>query len=198
MNDFPHIDGGSVLDLGCGGKKFPGAVGIDFMPAPGVDVIWDLNCYPWPFADNTFDRVISRHSIMHLASVVQAMEELQRILRPGGTLELITPHFSSDNAFTDVTSRWFFGSRSMDYFCTNGKLRYRYGNAAFELLEMRISFLHAAVFPPDRPAPNPCRWFGLEAAINRYPRLYEHFLAFIFRANEMYYRMRVVKQLPPH
>lgn len=183
-----------VLDVGCGPYKVPGTLGIDHTPAPGVDVVYDLNRVPWPFAASTFDRAICRHSLAHLENVVQAIEELHRILRPGGVLEIVTPHFSSDNAFTDITSRWFFGSRSMDYFCPNRKLSsYRYSSAEFELLEVRISFLQAVVFAPDRHRTNPFKILGVEAVINRFSRFYEHFLAFLLRANDVYYRLRVVK-----
>lgn len=148
---------------------------------------------PWPFAANTFDKAICRHSLAHLENVVRTIEELHRILRPGGVLEIVTPHFSSDNAFTDCTSRWFFGFRSMDFFCPNRRFKYRYSRAEFELLEVRISFLQAAVFPPDKFKSNPLKILGIEALVNRFPRFYEHFLAFLLRANEVFYRMRVVK-----
>lgn len=121
------------------------------------------------------------------------MEELHRIVKPDGTIEIITPHFSSDNAFTDVTSRWFFGFRSMDFFCPGRGLKYRYSNAEFELVDVQISFLQAAVFPPDEQKRNPFKILGIEALVNRMPRFYEHFLAFILRANEVYYQLRVIK-----
>jgi SAM-dependent methyltransferase len=186
--------GPKLLDLGCGPYKIQGAIGVDRCPLPGVDVVHDLDSCPWPFADNAFDRVVCRHALAHLQNVVQAMEELHRIVRPGGAVEIVTPHFSSDNAFTDVTSRWFFGYRSMDYFCGNGRIKYRYGHAAFELLEARISFRQAAVFDQDERKPNPLKAIGIEWLINRFPRFYEHFLAFMLRANEVYFRLRVIKQ----
>jgi SAM-dependent methyltransferase len=191
----PAVDvAGKFLDLGCGSYKINGAIGIDGCPWPGVDVVHDLDCYPWPFENSVFDRIVSRHALAHLQNVVRAMEEIHRIARPGAIVEIVTPHFSSDNAFTDITSRWFFGYRSMDYFCANGSVNYRYGRATYELLEVRISFLQAAVFEPHKRKSNPLRWIGLEALINRFPRFYEHFLAFVLRANEVYFRLRVVKR----
>lgn len=182
-----------ILDVGCGPYKVSGAIGIDHAPAPGVDVVHNLDCVPWPFATNTFDKAICRHALAHLENVVRTMEELHRILQPGGILEILTPHFSSDNAFTDVTSHWFFGSRSMDYFCVNRPMKYRYGTAAFELLETRISFYNAMRTDSSYAKANPLRALGIEALVNRFPRIYEHFFAFVFRANEVYYRLRVVK-----
>jgi SAM-dependent methyltransferase len=186
--------GFGVLDLGCGPYKIKGAIGVDCCPWPDVDVVHDLDSHPWPFSDDAFDRVVCRHVLAHLANVVRAMEELHRIVRPGGLVEIVTPHFSSDNAFTDITSRRLFGYRSMDYFCDNRRSKYRYGHATFQLLEARISFRQAAVFEPDERKPNPLRAIGVESLINRFPRFYEHFLAFVLRANELYFRLRVLKQ----
>jgi len=180
------------LDVGCGSRKLPGFVGIDNMISPQVDVIHDLNVYPWPFAHDSFNHVVCRHSLSHLDDVVAAMEELHRITAPGGSIEIVAPHFSSDNYFTDVTHRRAFGYRSMDYFCINRPFLYRYRETAvFKLADVRISFLQAKVF--DVKKRNPFQWFGLEWMINKTPRFYEHFLAFILRANEVYFCLEVVK-----
>src|SRR5687767_9570637 len=32
-----------VLDMGCGPKKIPGAIGVDMCAFRGVDVVWDLD-----------------------------------------------------------------------------------------------------------------------------------------------------------
>lgn len=34
-----------ALDLGCGGRKLPGARGVDSLALPGVDVIHDLSIF---------------------------------------------------------------------------------------------------------------------------------------------------------
>ena len=36
-----------ILDLGCGGNKRPGAIGVDFRKMNGVDIVQDLSLYPW-------------------------------------------------------------------------------------------------------------------------------------------------------
>jgi len=48
----------AVLDVGCGRYKIPKAIGIDRCKFPEVDVVHDLDKYPWPFEDNAFDREI--------------------------------------------------------------------------------------------------------------------------------------------
>lgn len=190
-----------ILDVGCGPYKVRGATGIDHVSAPGVEVVHDLDNFPWPFGEASFDRAVCRHSLEHVGNVVRTIDELHRILRPGGSLEILAPHFSSDNAFSDVTHRWFFGYRSMDDFCANRSAKYRLGKANFELEEVRISFLQAAVFANEREEPhsfhgsklNPFKLVGIESLVNWFPRSYEHFGAFIFRANEVYYRLHALK-----
>ena len=36
-----------VLDMGCGGNKRQGAIGVDFRKMDGVDIVQDLSLYPW-------------------------------------------------------------------------------------------------------------------------------------------------------
>ena len=185
--------GPGTLDVGCGQYKVPGAIGIDRYDWPGVDVVHDLDKYPWPFETDAFSRIVCRHSLAHLVNVVAAMEELHRITRPGGSVEILTPHFSSDNAFTDVTTKSFFGYRSMDYFCVDRSLRYRYGQCKFRMIKVYISFLQAHSFEATDRRWNPLSMLGLEWLINRFPRIYEHFFCFVLRANEVYYHLEVLK-----
>ena len=80
-----------ILDVGCGIRKQPGAIGIDRNPASRPDVLVDLDKFPYPFADNSFDRITAIHVIEHLSDVIGSMEEFYRLLKPGGTLRIGTP-----------------------------------------------------------------------------------------------------------
>src|SRR5437660_1237094 len=105
-----------TLDVGCGNDKIPGAIGIDLVATPVVDVLHDLNKVPWPLADDSFE-LIRLHSILeHLTDVVSTMNEVYRVARPGATVLIGTPHFSSANAFTDPSHVHFFSARFLDYF----------------------------------------------------------------------------------
>jgi hypothetical protein len=42
------------LDIGCGKSKTSGCIGIDRVTLPGVDVVHDLDQFPWPFPDDEF------------------------------------------------------------------------------------------------------------------------------------------------
>ena len=47
------------LNLGSGGKPFQDYINVDINhTAPGVNIIHDLNDYPWPFKTESVDGVI--------------------------------------------------------------------------------------------------------------------------------------------
>lgn len=55
-----------------------------------------------PFADATFDAVVSLEGIEHLLLPAQCLAEFCRVLRPGGVLVLTTPNVNN------VQSRWHY------------------------------------------------------------------------------------------
>lgn len=82
------------LNLGCGEDKKPGYVNLDFHDHVSPDVVHDLNVFPYPFEDNSFDEIICYHILEHLDKPFWVMRELHRILKPGGKLFIKVPHFS--------------------------------------------------------------------------------------------------------
>jgi SAM-dependent methyltransferase len=136
-----------VIDLGCGARKFPGAIGVEIAPGPGIDVVHDLDRAPYPFADASADLVILRHVIEHLADVPGTVRECARILRPGGHLLALTPHFSDASSWIDPEHRWHLATRSLE-------------EAAKGVLEL------AGVYVRLR---KPWRRLGVERWLNRAP-----------------------------
>ncbi len=65
---------GISLDLGCGANKHPGFVGLDVRDLPGVDIVHDLNVYPWPLPDESVNRITCSHVVEHIPPV--AISEL--------------------------------------------------------------------------------------------------------------------------
>jgi len=76
----------SILDVGCGERKIPGATGLDIAPFRGVDVIHNLNVFPYPFKDEQFELITMNHVIEHVRDIPATINELARILQRGGAL----------------------------------------------------------------------------------------------------------------
>lgn len=57
---------GIKLDIGCGGNKQPGGyVGIDVRPLDGVDIVHDLQKFPWPIPNESVSFAMCSHLIEH-------------------------------------------------------------------------------------------------------------------------------------
>lgn len=92
-----------VLDLGCGqAKQWPGNLGVDLRPAPGVDVVADLS-RSLPVADASVDVIFTVHILEHLIDFLTLVDECHRALRPGGTLHVMSPWWGHVNAVADPT-----------------------------------------------------------------------------------------------
>jgi SAM-dependent methyltransferase len=127
------LEGKRALDVGCGGRKLPGSVGMDILKLPPVDVVHDLNQFPWPFADNSFDLVFLNHVLEHVGDVVKTMEEIHRVLAPGGRLVAQVPYFRCVDAYNDPTHTHFFTSHTLDYFVAgSGLAKYAYSDKLYD------------------------------------------------------------------
>ena len=161
-----------VLDVGCGRAKEPGSVGVDRFALAGVDVVCDLDTH-WPFPDASFERVIFRHSICHMRSLENALREARRVCVPGATVEIISPHFSSDNAFTDPTMQFSTGYRTLDYYCENGSMAYGYyGQVGFRISKRRI-YLYRSTVRNSRQRVVSFLFWPFDVFANCFPRFYE-------------------------
>jgi SAM-dependent methyltransferase len=179
-----------VLDLGCGKRKLPGALGIDVNANSDADVIHDLNAFPYPFDEDAFDRVHCDGILEHLDNVVGVMEELHRITRPGGVVEIITPYFTSVDAFTDPTHKHYFSARSFTYF-TGEFPEYGFysAKARFRRKKIEISFWRL----PRLGGLRPQHLLGAHWLANRFTSIYERFFAYVLPAQTIRYELIVVK-----
>lgn len=105
--------GAQVLDVGCGGGDFSKQVadkietdkifGIDIVEKSVVNARGEnainasvADCEnPFPFADSSFDIVVSNQVIEHLGNTDNFIKENYRILRPGGVCIISTPNLAS-------------------------------------------------------------------------------------------------------
>jgi SAM-dependent methyltransferase len=92
-----------LVDLCCGPRKRPGSVAIDIAAAPGIDIVHNLNITPWPLESNSVSSISCEQGLEHLLDVPAVMKECFRVLRPGGELSIVTPHFTCYNSYADPT-----------------------------------------------------------------------------------------------
>ena len=55
-----------ILDLGCGNNKIQGSIGMDFIKFNSVDIIHDLNVFPYPFKPLEFDEIYIKDTLFLL------------------------------------------------------------------------------------------------------------------------------------
>jgi len=162
----------TILDVGCGRNKFPGSIGVDRNAAGNADVLCDLDRFPYPFRDATFDEVRAVHVIEHVADVIKTMEEFHRLLRLGGRAYLATPHYTDFSSFCDPTHRWHLTSFSFRYFGEDNAGFGYYSPVRFREVSVKVKLL--ALW----------RYLGFEFLVNTFPRFrrfWEHYLCYVVR-----------------
>jgi SAM-dependent methyltransferase len=175
-----------ILDLGCGPKKFPGAIGLDKNPNTAADVLADVDKGALPFADNSFDQVRLVHVIEHVEDVVATIEELHRITRPGGAIYLVTPHYTDFASFCDPTHRWHLNSFSFHYFYPEGLHGDAHWYTRARLRERRVTVRLLKFW----------RIFGLELFVNHarwFRRFWEFYLCYLIRGKVLEFEFEVLK-----
>ena len=106
--------GKRVLDFGCGSGYGSAEIAVDAAHVTGVDIVDDAIVYarenfardnlafrtidpdaPLPFADGSFDTVLSFQVIEHVPDPARYLSDIRRVLVPGGRLVLATPDRST-------------------------------------------------------------------------------------------------------
>ena len=180
-----EVAGLCVLEVACGRGGFirqmanAGArvTGCDFSSAAlraARTKLFTPNCPPLatlvqgdaqnlPFADRSFDVVVSCETIEHLPRVQAAVAEMYRVTRPGGKLFLTTPNYFNFMGLYEVYARFRHPSRQKDqpfdrrqwFPQVHRWLR----DAGWSILRTDGT-VHQFPFFPGR---NPVRWETLEA-----------------------------------
>lgn len=170
---------GQILDIGCGSAKTPGAVGLDISADTDADIVHDLDVFPYPIDDDSFDQILMQDVIEHVAEPYKVVAELHRIARPGARIQLRTPHYSSVLAYGDPTHRHYFGSIAIRALADPRFAHYT---------EVRFRVVHVTL-----DLWLPFRLLGIGKLANRFPDVYEKYFAFRFPAMNLRAEFEVVK-----
>lgn len=131
---------GIKLDIGCGENKQDGFIGMDVRPLKGVDIVHNLEKFPYPLPDESVSLVTASHLLEHInpaspdpklvglinllkkkklfsdkevkefigeydffGTFVTMMDEIWRILKPGGEFVFSVPYAGSIGYWQDPT-----------------------------------------------------------------------------------------------
>lgn len=117
------------IDLGGG---FNGLSGYETMNYRDADIITDLN-EPWPLEDDSVWVINASHSLNKIKDKQFAMQELHRVLAPGGWAFIEIPSTDGRGAFQDPThvSYWnensflYYTRRAQASFIQNSSIRFQ-------------------------------------------------------------------------
>jgi SAM-dependent methyltransferase len=166
------------LNLGCGKKIKKGWINLDIKKRVGIDIVHDLNKFPYPFDDETFDLILAEHVLEHLENFTKTMSELYRILKPGGKIIVYVPYYTSPNAWSHPEHKKAFTYLTFLYFVKGTSVNRAQGclfDIRFRKAKIRLIFEHG---------------FGIKRMLgwffNLFPRAYENsFLNLIFPATRL-------------
>ena len=182
------LEGKKALDVGCGSRKLPGAVGIDILRMPEVDIVYDLSTFPWPLAANEFDVIFLSHCLEHMEDLLKTLAEIHRISRSGAHIIIQVPYFRSIDAYTDPTHRHFFTSHSLDYFCEGEKISDNCGASYVPFRFRKLGFWYGSPLGSR----NPVRRL-LTPFMRRYPQFYEQYLSLLVPVANITWELEVIK-----
>lgn len=131
---------GIKLDIGCGENKQPGFVGMDIRESAGVEIVHNLEQFPWPLPDESVSMATASHVLEHITptstdprlvglidlladkkvisdkeiekyigeyevfgTFMTFMDEVWRILKPGGRFAFVVPYAGSIGYWQDPT-----------------------------------------------------------------------------------------------
>ncbi|HEV7472635.1 MAG TPA: methyltransferase domain-containing protein [Pyrinomonadaceae bacterium] len=96
MND---PEAGLRIDLGCGSAKKEATIGVDLLPAPGVDHVVDIEKEALPFSNESVVYAHSSHFLEHIRDPTHIFAEISRVCANNARVEIWTPYAWSNPAF---------------------------------------------------------------------------------------------------
>lgn len=114
-------EGLRMLDLG--GKINAANNGMEVVDIDGGDIQADLND-PWPFEESSVGVARAYHLLEHLRDPVHTMNELYRVLAPGGFALIQVPSTDGRGAFQDPSHVSYWNENSFLYYTHRGMAKH--------------------------------------------------------------------------
>lgn len=127
---------GIRLDIGCGANKQPNFLGMDKRKLKGVDIIHDLEVFPYPLPNDICLTIIGSHIIEHIKPwlMLDFMNELWRVAKVGCQLMLSMPYGVSHGFVQDPTHCNPCNETTFQYFCPDYPLYQIYQPKPWKIL----------------------------------------------------------------
>jgi SAM-dependent methyltransferase len=172
-----------ILDVGCGPKKYPGAIGIDIHPATQADVLCDWS-RGLPFRESQFDEVRLIHVIEEVNDIFKTLAEVHRVAKPGAKVIIVTPHYTDHASYCSPAHRWHLSSFSFWFFSDQPREYDYYAPAQFRERRVTVHLLQL--------------WqvLGFEFLVNhsrRFRRFWEQYLSFVVRGKAITFELEALK-----
>jgi len=139
------------LDLGCGGSCRTGWVSLDRSEAVDPDILCDLEVDGIPLPDSSVDEVRAIAILEHMTRPLAITDEIWRVCKDKALVDIVVPHWSSDEAHLDPTHKSFFAEYSYQYFDRRmaGYQVNSYGvKGAYDIVAMTLEFKEPLVGDP--------------------------------------------------
>ena len=172
------------LNLGCCRNILQGYVNLDMAHYPGVDVVHNLEKFPYPFKENTFDEILALMILEHLDDLVKTMKELHRISKPNAIIKIKVPYFSCTSNFIDPTHKRSFSYYSFDFLIQGNKYSDFHIDTIlprFRIRKRKIIFY--SILKPLK------IFFNTRFTA----RIYSGLFSYILPAGELYFELEVIK-----
>lgn len=128
-----------IFNFGCGTTKMKGAINVDHIKLPNVDMVFDFEKFPYPLSDNSADEIHLYFVLEHITDHLGAMKEIYRILKPNGRCFIRVPHSSSMYAWGEFTHKRGYAFGSFDIFQDSNSRSY-YSGIRFRVVRKKIKY----------------------------------------------------------
>jgi len=116
-----------------------GAINVDHIELPNVDVVFDFEKFPYPIESGSADEVHMYFVLEHITDHLGVVREIYRILKPGGRCYIRVPHFSSMYTWGEFTHKRGYAFGSFDIFEDSNGRSY-YSDIRFRVVKKRIKY----------------------------------------------------------
>lgn len=156
----------------------PGTIGLDAAALPEVAIVARLDGPRLPLRDACLGVVHARNVLEHITELNKVMDEIWRVLAPGGRCLVEVPYFASVSAHADPTHVRAFTYTTFEHFGGPGRgwranLHTWFGHARFDVAARRLVFGRGHTL------------LGIAWLANRLPILYENVFVYWFPARAL-------------